>query len=546
MTRAHHPRARPTIPASWPARLPACERVVSVPYAHPEAGHARASPRRWPARGLSPYPVDLWRCRVPALRARVRERLAAGVDLCVADFLVAEPNVPLAHGRARRALRAQRRVHDLEAALHEVERRPWRRALLAVEWRKMRRYEARACARARPHGRRLRGRPRACWPPALRAPTSGPSRPASTPPTSTRTARARRRPRSSSPDPWTGTRTRTPSCTSCDADPARRSGGRSRGSRSTVVGRTRRDRLRAAAAAAGRPRHRHGGRRAALRGGGGGLRRAAAGRRRHAAQDLRGAGHGQGGGRRPGSAPRGCRSCSGQHFLQADSPADFAQAVVSLLRDADRRRALGAWPAAGWSRSATRGRRSRGEFESHCEEVVAQPCALASSVSATSGCVTAACLARAGHDVIGVDINPDKVAMVNAGTSPLVEPGLGELLAEVVAAGRLRATTSTRGGGRRVRPGADLRRHAEPGQRPARRRPPSERVAEQIGQALRRQPQALHRGPPQHRAARHDRIGPACRRSRGAGAAAAGPDASRSTRSSCARARRCGTSPSRP
>ena len=62
------------------------------------------------------------------------------------------------------------------------------------------------------------------------------------------------------------------------------------------------------------------------------------------------------------------------------------------------------------------------------------------------GCVTAACLAKAGHQVIGVDINPDKAAMVNGGTSPLVEPGLGELLAEVTAAGRLRATTSTEEG----------------------------------------------------------------------------------------------------
>ena len=29
------------------------------------------------------------------------------------------------------------------------------------------------------------------------------------------------------------------------------------------------------------------------------------------------------------------------------------------------------------------------------------------------GCVTAACLARAGHEVFGVDVNPDKVAMIN-------------------------------------------------------------------------------------------------------------------------------------
>src|SRR5437660_9029819 len=57
------------------------------------------------------------------------------------------------------------------------------------------------------------------------------------------------------------------------------------------------------------------------------------------------------------------------------------------------------------------------------------------------GCVTAACLAKAGHQVIGVDINPDKVAMLGAGRSPIVEPGLGELLTEVVGRGRLSATT---------------------------------------------------------------------------------------------------------
>ncbi len=59
------------------------------------------------------------------------------------------------------------------------------------------------------------------------------------------------------------------------------------------------------------------------------------------------------------------------------------------------------------------------------------------------GSVTAACLAKAGHEVIGVDIDDAKVAMVNAGASPVVEPGLGALVAEVVAARRLRATTST-------------------------------------------------------------------------------------------------------
>ncbi len=59
------------------------------------------------------------------------------------------------------------------------------------------------------------------------------------------------------------------------------------------------------------------------------------------------------------------------------------------------------------------------------------------------GSVTAACLAKAGHEVVGVDVNAEKVAMLGAGTAPVVEPGLGALLAEGVEAGRLRATVSS-------------------------------------------------------------------------------------------------------
>src|SRR5207245_1484658 len=47
-----------------------------------------------------------------------------------------------------------------------------------------------------------------------------------------------------------------------------------------------------------------------------------------------------------------------------------------------------------------------------------------------------------GHEVIGVDTNEDKVAIVNRGASPLVEPGLGELVGAMVGDGRLKATTS--------------------------------------------------------------------------------------------------------
>ncbi|MDX6414552.1 MAG: GDP-mannose 6-dehydrogenase [Gaiellaceae bacterium] len=57
------------------------------------------------------------------------------------------------------------------------------------------------------------------------------------------------------------------------------------------------------------------------------------------------------------------------------------------------------------------------------------------------GSVSAAALASLGHEVIGVDSNPEKVELVGAGGSPVLEPGLREEIAEAVASGALRATT---------------------------------------------------------------------------------------------------------
>jgi GDP-mannose 6-dehydrogenase len=59
------------------------------------------------------------------------------------------------------------------------------------------------------------------------------------------------------------------------------------------------------------------------------------------------------------------------------------------------------------------------------------------------GSVSAASFAGDGHTVVGVDVNPDKVASLNQGRSPIVEKGLDQLIADSVAAGRLHATTST-------------------------------------------------------------------------------------------------------
>lgn len=57
------------------------------------------------------------------------------------------------------------------------------------------------------------------------------------------------------------------------------------------------------------------------------------------------------------------------------------------------------------------------------------------------GAVSATCFAELGHTVVGVDVNDEKVALINEGRPPIVEEQVGELLAQAVTSGRLRATT---------------------------------------------------------------------------------------------------------
>jgi UDPglucose 6-dehydrogenase len=57
------------------------------------------------------------------------------------------------------------------------------------------------------------------------------------------------------------------------------------------------------------------------------------------------------------------------------------------------------------------------------------------------GTVTAACLASGGHEVVGLDFDPETVRQLKAGKPPLFEPGLEELIRKEMAGGRLGFST---------------------------------------------------------------------------------------------------------
>jgi polysaccharide biosynthesis protein PslH len=353
-------------PASIRARLPACERIDVIPYTLPKQGTARfalAVARSW----ASPYPADLWRWRIPAVRARIRERIKEGVDLCVADFLVAMPNLPGCTSTPV-VLFEHNVEYMIWKRLHEVEKRPWRRTLLALEWRKMRHYEAKACARA---GLTV------AVSEADRALLAANAPGADIRAIGTGVDTAYFHPNGTVEAPatlvFTGSMDWYPNedaimyfIAAILPELRRQVPGLSL----AVVGRDPTDRLRAACAAAGIQ-----------------VTGTVADVRPYVAEaavyvvPLR-----IGGGTRlkifealaMGKAvvatrvgAEGLPIVSGQHFLQADSPADFAQAVVTLLKDAGRRHALGlagrrlVTERYSWTQ-VTR------QFEGHCEEVVAR------------------------------------------------------------------------------------------------------------------------------------------------------------------------------
>src|SRR5687768_5171107 len=131
-------------PEGLAGQLSGCARVISFAYQVPKRGSARfpiTVARSW----LSRDPVDLWKWRMPAVRECANSLVDAGrVDVCVADFLFAFANVPLDRG-VPTVLFEHNVEYLIWKRLCDLETVAWRRALLEVEWRKLRAREAAAC-----------------------------------------------------------------------------------------------------------------------------------------------------------------------------------------------------------------------------------------------------------------------------------------------------------------------------------------------------------------------------------------------------------------
>ena len=128
-------------------QLSGCHHVASIPYVASKRGAASfpvTVARSW----LSKYPVDLWKWQVPEVRRQVASLMNSGdVDVCVTDFLFAAVNVPM-RSRVPVVLFEHNVEYLIWQRLAALETSPWRRAVLELEWRKLRAREAEACTRA--------------------------------------------------------------------------------------------------------------------------------------------------------------------------------------------------------------------------------------------------------------------------------------------------------------------------------------------------------------------------------------------------------------
>lgn len=140
----HHPAEDG---AALAPQLPHSKQVISLPHASVKRTSVRfllALLKSW----FSPLPVDLHKSRIAALQTEVARTLHSGdYDLCVADFLFAVPNVPLG-GSTPIVFFSHNVEYMIWQRLCSTETRWLHRAILALEWRKMRRYELAACRQA--------------------------------------------------------------------------------------------------------------------------------------------------------------------------------------------------------------------------------------------------------------------------------------------------------------------------------------------------------------------------------------------------------------
>lgn len=128
-------------------QLPHCRQVASFPHDPPKWNSLRflgTLARSW----FSPLPVDLYKTKVNALTAEARRLLSTReFDLCVADFLFATPNVTF-EGKSPTMFFSHNVEHMIWKRLCESDNSILRRPFLELEWRKMRRYESDVCRRA--------------------------------------------------------------------------------------------------------------------------------------------------------------------------------------------------------------------------------------------------------------------------------------------------------------------------------------------------------------------------------------------------------------